>query len=152
MYRAECTEIAHLSQKSRLRFCNASPDTCAIVFRSEISRRGHWKRPGTPEESEKSPERVPLGSAPKVPKECAPESRKSPKRVRKSDFRLFSGSFETPGRTLWALLGPCSGVLFPDSFRGFRARRGWETLCGAGSIATLVLQCFWGGRTLNLEG
>ena len=37
--------------------------------------------PGTPEESEKSPERVPRGRAPKVPKECAPESRKSPKRV-----------------------------------------------------------------------
>ena len=37
--------------------------------------------PGTPEESEKSPERVPRGRAPKVPKECAPESQKSPKRV-----------------------------------------------------------------------
>ena len=37
--------------------------------------------PGTPEESEKSPERAPRGRAPKVPKECAPESRKSPKRV-----------------------------------------------------------------------
>ena len=71
--------------------------------------------PGTPEESEKSPERVPRGRAPKVPKECAPESRKSPKRVRNSHFRLFSDSFETPGRTLWALLGPCPGVLFPDS-------------------------------------
>ena len=48
-------------------------------------------------------------------KECAPESQKSPKRVRKSGFRLFSDSFETPGRTLWALLGPFAGVLFPDS-------------------------------------
>ena len=58
--------------------------------------------PGTPEESEKSPERAPRGRAPKVPKECAPESQnfKSPKRVRKSGFRLFSDS-----------------VLFPDSFR-----------------------------------
>ena len=83
--------------------------------------------PGTPEESEKSPERVPWGRAPKVPKECAPESQKSPKRVRKSDFRLFLDSFETPGRTLSALLGPCPRVLLPDSFRtlpGFRARRG----------------------------
>ena len=72
--------------------------------------------PGTPEESEKSPERVPRGRAPKVPKECAPESQKSPKRVRKSGFRLFSDSFETPGRTLSTLLGPCPGVLFPDSY------------------------------------
>ena len=70
--------------------------------------------PETPEESEKSPERAPRVRAPKVPKECTPESRKSPKRVRKSDFRLFLDSFETPGRT-WALLGPCPGVLFPDS-------------------------------------
>ena len=37
--------------------------------------------PGTPEESEKSPKRVPRGRAPKVPKECSPESQKSPKRV-----------------------------------------------------------------------
>ena len=96
--------------------------------------------PGTPEESEKSPERVPRGRAPKVPKECAPKSQKSLKRVRKSGFTLFSDSFETPGRTLWAFLGTCPGVLFPDSFRtlpGFRARRARETLCGAGPIATL---------------
>ena len=77
--------------------------------------------PGTPEESEKSPERVPRGWAPKVPKECAPESRKSLKRVQKSDFRLFSDSFETPGRTLWALLGPCpGGCSFRTLFRLFR--------------------------------
>ena len=50
-----------------------------------------------------------------LPSPSGPEPRKSPKRVRK-DFRLFSDSFETPGRTLWALLGPCPGVLFPDSF------------------------------------
>ena len=37
--------------------------------------------PGTPQESEKSPERVFRGRAPKGPKECAPECRKSPKRV-----------------------------------------------------------------------
>ena len=98
--------------------------------------------PGTPEESEKSPERVPWRRGPKVPKECAPESQKSPKRVRKSGFRLFLDSFETPGRTLWALLGPCPGVLFPDSFRtlpGFWARKARETLCGAGPIATLTV-------------
>ena len=57
-------------------------------------------------------------------------------------FGLFSDSFETSGRTLWALLGPCPGVLFPDSFRtlpGFRARRARETLCGAGPIANIPL-------------
>ena len=82
-------------------------------------------------EPQKSPERVrkeyPCGGAPKVPKECAPESQKSPKRVRKSGFRLFSDSFETPGRTLSGLLGPCPGVLFPDSFRtlaGFSGPKG----------------------------
>ena len=81
---------------------------------------------GAPE-PQKCPERVPRGRAPKVPKECAPESQKSPKRVQKSDFRLFSVSFETSGRTLWALSGPCPGVLFPDSFQtllGFRAPQG----------------------------
>ena len=51
---------------------------------------------------------------------------------------IFSDSFETPGRTLWAFLGTCPGVLFQDSFRtlpGFRARRAREILCGAGPIA-----------------
>ena len=37
--------------------------------------------PGTPKESKKSPERVLRCGAPEVPKECAPESRKSPTRV-----------------------------------------------------------------------
>ena len=69
-------------------------------------------------EPRKSPKRVRKeypGQGPKVPKECAPESQKSPKRVRKSGFRLFSDSFETPGRTLSTLLGPWPGVLFSDS-------------------------------------
>ena len=83
--------------------------------------------PRTPEESEKSPERVPRGRAPKVPKECAPESQKSPKRVQNLTFGLFSDSFGTPGRTLSGLLGPCPGVLFRDSFRtlpGFSGPKG----------------------------
>ena len=83
--------------------------------------------PGTPEESEKSPERAPRGRAPKVPKECAPESRKSPQRVRKSDFRLFSDSFETPGRTLWALLGRCAGYSFRTLFGLFLGPRNPRT-------------------------
>ena len=115
----------------------------SLALRSALPHTGSPGpfRPRTPEESEKSPERVPRGRAPKVPKECAPESQKSPKRVRKSGFRLFSDSFETPGRTLSALLGPCPGVLFPDSFRtlrGFWARRARETLWGAGPIASLA--------------
>ena len=96
--------------------------------------------PGTPEESEKSPERVPRGGTPRVPEECTAESEKSPKRVRKSGFGLFSDSFEPPGRTLRGLWGSRPGGLFRDSFRtlpGFRARRGRETLCRAGPILKL---------------
>ena len=103
--------------------------------------------PSGPEPRE-SPQRVrteyPGRRAPKVPEECAPESQKSPKRVRKSGFRLLLDSFETRGRTLSALLGRQRGeILFPDSFRtlsGFRARRARETLCGAGPIASKDLQ------------
>ena len=99
--------------------------------------------PEPPEESEMSPERVPRYRAPKVPKECAPESQKSPKRVRKSGFRLFSDSFETAGATLFRhFWGPFSGVLSPHSFQtlpGCRARRARETLCGAGPIARLAI-------------
>ena len=77
-----------------------------------------------------------------LPGPSGPEPRKSPKRVRKEypgkghqkcpksaprslvervrkslkpDFRTLFGLFWTPGRTLWELLGPCPGVLFPDS-------------------------------------
>ena len=60
-------------------------------------------RKSTPGQGPKSAERVRTG--------VSKESEK-----RKSGFRLFSDSFETPGRTLSALLGPCPGVLFPDSF------------------------------------
>ena len=70
--------------------------------------------------------------SPRVPKECAPESEKSPKR----SFGLFLDSFRTPGRTLWGLWGSPGPEavghpfgLFSDSFRtllGFRARRAWE--------------------------
>ena len=67
-------------------------------------------------------QRNPRGRAPKVPKECAPESQKSPRRVRNLTFGLFSDSFETPGRTLWALLGPCPGAYsFRTLFGLFRA-------------------------------
>ena len=65
------------------------------TLRFQISTQSLWSAPrhtgspgpfgpGTPEESEKSLERVPRGRAPRVPKECAPESQKSPKRVRNS--------------------------------------------------------------------
>ena len=94
-------------------------------------------------EPRKSPKRVPQGRAPKVPKECAPESQKSPK---KSPKVQVLDSFRTLSRLRGALFGhfwgPFPGVLFPDSFRtlpGFRARRARESLCGAGPIATFVL-------------
>ena len=100
--------------------------TTFLVLGSALPRTGSPGPfgPGTPEESEKSPERVPS---------------------QKPDFRtlfgLFSDSFETPGRTLSGLWGSCPGGLFRDSFRtlpGFRARRGRETLCGAAPILILV--------------
>ena len=50
--------------------------------------------PGTPEEPEKSPERVPRGRAPKVSKECAPESQEGQKRV---SVTLWAHSFGTSG-------------------------------------------------------
>ena len=65
--------------------------------------------------------------------EARPGVSKESEKSLKSGFGLYSDSFETPGRTLWALLGPCPRVLFPDSFRTLRAR---ETLCGAGPMAT----------------
>ena len=79
------------------------------------------------------------GQGPKVPKECAPESQKSPKRVQQSGFRLFSDSFGTPGRTLSGLLGPCPGVLFRDSFRTLPGFSGPK---GPGSPV-------WGGANCN---
>ena len=91
-------------------------------------------KPGTPEESEKSPERVSRARAQKCPK-SAPRSLE---RVRKESKIRLLDSFKTPGAHS---LG-CPEVLFPDSFRtllGFRARRARETLCGAGPIA---MQCF----------
>ena len=105
-------------------------------------------------ESRKSPR----GRAPKVSKECSPESQKSPKRVQKSGFGLFSDSFGTPGRTLSGLLGPCPRVLFRDSFRTLPvswARRARETLCGAGPIAILDpksdLNWLLGGQKVTLN-
>ena len=87
--------------------------------------------PGTPEESEKSPERVPRGRAPKVPKECAPESQKSPKRVRKSGFDSFRTLLRLRGALFGHFWGPAPGYSF-RTLPGFRARRARETLCGAG--------------------
>ena len=85
------------------------------------------------------------------PQKCPKSAPRSLERVRNLTFGLFSDSFETPRRTLWALLGPCPGVLFPDSFRtlpGFRARRARETLCGAGPIATL--RAWYSARILGV--
>ena len=98
-----------------------------------------------------APHRVSRALRARNPGKFRKESGKGPKSAPRSlerDFRLFSDSFETPGRTLWALLGPCPRALFfPDSFRtlpGFRARRARETLCGAGPIASP-----WTGRLVR---
>ena len=93
--------------------------------------------PGTPEESGKSTPGQGPESAERVRPRVSKESEKSPK-------VMFSDSFETPGRTLSALSGPCPGVLFLDFFRalpGFRAQRARETpVCGVGPIAMLELE------------
>ena len=82
--------------------------------------------PGTPEESEKSPERVPRGRAPKMPKECAPDSR-SLKRVRKESESQVCDSFETLFRLRGALFGhfwgPAPGYSFWTLFGLFRGSR-----------------------------
>ena len=98
--------------------------------------------------SEKSPERVRWGTAPKVPK------LRSLKRVRKESesqgFRLFSD--RTSGRTLSALLGPALGYSFRTP--PVRARKARETLCGAGPIASPFSheQCqIVGGRLIDIR-
>ena len=77
--------------------------------------------PGTPEESGKSPESA-RGRAAKVPKECAPESQKSPKRVSNLTFRL---SLRTLLRLRGALFrhfcGPALGHSLGTLFGLFRA-------------------------------
>ena len=77
---------------------------------------------------------------------CHNVSPRSPKKSEKSPkvrfytlFGLFLDSFGTSGRTLSRLLGPCPGDSFGTLFgifRGSRARRVRETLCGAGPIAS----------------
>ena len=74
--------------------------------------------PRTPEESEKSAERVPCDRAPKVPKECALESQKSPKRTSvKPDFRTFLRLRGALFRHFW---GPAPGYSFRTLFGLFR--------------------------------
>ena len=93
--------------------------------------------PGSPKESEKSPERV--------PRKTTPESRKSAprslKRVGKESESQVLDSLRTLLRLRGALFrdsgSPSPGNSFRDSFRtlsGSRARRVRETLCQAGPI------------------
>ena len=61
------------------------------------------------------------GPPKKVPKECAPQSQKSPKRVQKSGFRLFSGPKEPWQPQTWQDLTRFSPQHFPllsPDFRG----------------------------------
>ena len=74
-----------------------------------VSRALRARNPGRVRKE--SVERVPGAG----PQKCRKSAPRSLKRVRKSGFTLFSDSFETPGRTLSALLGPCTGVLFSNS-------------------------------------
>ena len=71
-----------------------------------------WKSP------EKSPERVPRGRAPKVPKECAPESQKSPKLTCfHASFFPFCPFFWPPlflpfSQHIFAIFSPSKSALF----------------------------------------
>ena len=94
---------------------------------TEVSRA---LRARNPKESEKSLKGGPAPGSPRVPKECATESEKSPKRVRSCVFGLFSDS----GANFLGTLGPPRGRrprnTLSDSFRtllGFRARKARET-------------------------
>ena len=80
-----------------------------FVLGSALPRTGSPRPfgPGTPEESEESPERAALDGTPRIPKECSPESQKSPKRVRESGLDSF--------RTLLRL----QGALFRHSGGAF---------------------------------
>ena len=105
--------------------------------------------PGTPKESEKSPKGRPAPESPRVPKECATESEKSPK----TQLRT---SFWTPFGLRGALFGdsgaPRGGTLF-GLFWGSGPRRARETsVPGRGvpnasylrsdfEIAAIALQC-----------
>ena len=86
-------------------------------------------RKSSPGQGPKSPERV----RPGVPK----ESEKSPK----PDFWTLFGLFWDSGAHSFGTFGgPVPGYSFGTFFglfRGSRARRARETLCGAGSIASL---------------
>ena len=104
-----------------------------------------WKRPrptqGLPGpsglEPRKSPERVWAGQGPKTAERLHRGVSKESEKNLNLAFGLFSDSFETPGRTLSAVLGPCPGVVFPDS-SGVSGPKSPETLCRAGPIATLT--------------
>ena len=92
-------------------------------------------------EPRKSPKRVRKstpGQGPKSAQRVRPGVSKDSEKSLKSDFRTLFGLFRDSGAHSLGTLGPCPGVLFPDSFRtlpGFRARRARETLCGAWPIA-----------------
>ena len=95
----------------------------------------------------KSPKRVRkeyLFAGRQKPRKSAPWSLERVRKESKSPlFRLFSDSFETPGRTLSGLLGSCPGVLFPNSFRtlpGFRARRPGRPCVGRADRKTTRLR------------
>ena len=102
--------------------------------------------PRTPEESKRVRKEYP-GAGPQKSRKSAPRSLK---RVRKSGFRLFSDSFETPGRILSDFWGPAPGYSFRTLFGLFRGSRARETLCGAGPIARHgVLSTFWNPPSEN---
>ena len=95
--------------------------------------------PGTPKESEKSPKGCPAPGSPRVPKECATESEKSPKGVRSCKLRFWT-LFGLRGGLFGDSGAPRGGDTLSDSFRtllGFRARRPGRPLCLAGGFPSL---------------
>ena len=60
------------------------------------------------------------GAGPQRCPRVRPGVSKKPEKSLKESKTWLSDSFETPGRTLWALLGPCPGVLFSDSSQIFQ--------------------------------
>ena len=93
--------------------------------------------PGSPKESEKSPKGCPGASGPGpggpgVPKECAPESEKSPKRVRSCVFGFLKKRSENAGANenlsggFAAIPGPAPRVA--PRIVGFVLLKSWEAI------------------------
>ena len=140
-----------VSQENRTTPTSKGPVCSTYLFKSAIGPAPHRvSRALRAREPRKSPKRVPKeypGTGPQKSRKSAP---RSPKRVRKeSKTRWLLDSFRTllglRGALFRDFWGPVPGYSFGTLFglfRGSRARRARETLCGAGPIALIQWATF----------